>query len=329
MNDDSGLLEDSDQVPSSQASSSGTDPDSLDQQPTVTDQTGANQSSHVIQNLATIPQRDVARPEEADTILTSTPIVVVYNLAKTYIIGQTRIRALQGISLKVYQGEFVAVMGPSGSGKSTFMNLVGCLDRPTQGEYWLASKLVSSLSNDELADIRNRQIGFVFQGFNLLSRSSALGNVLLPMVYAGVSREERERRGRSMLRLVGLGDRMDHKPSELSGGQQQRVAIARALVNGPALLLADEPTGNLDSRTSLEIMAVLQALNKQGLTILMVTHEPDIAKFARRQVAFRDGLIARDEPVLSPASAKEEWTKLVNKAAAEHKVQVTESSRSS
>ncbi len=326
MNDDSGLLEDSDQVPSSQASSSGTDPDSLDQQPTVTDQTGANQSSHVIQNLATIPQRAVARPEQADTILTSTstPIVDVRNLAKTYIIGRTRIRALQDISLKVYQGEFVAVMGPSGSGKSTFMNLVGCLDRPTQGEYWLAGKLVSSLSNDELADIRNRQIGFVFQGFNLLSRSSALGNVLLPMVYAGVSREERERRGRGVLRLVGLGDRMDHKPSELSGGQQQRVAIARALVNGPALLLADEPTGNLDSRTSLEIMAVLQALNEQGLTILMVTHEPDIAKFARRQVAFRDGLIVRDEPVLTPGSAKEEWTKLVKKGAAEHKVQVKE-----
>ncbi|TME01912.1 MAG: ABC transporter ATP-binding protein, partial [Chloroflexi bacterium] len=232
-----------------------------------------------------------------------------------------------GISLTVNQGEFVAVMGPSGSGKSTFMNLVGCLDRPTQGEYWLAGKLVSSLSNDELADIRSRQIGFVFQGFHLLSRSSALGNVLLPMVYAGVSREERERRGHNVLRLVGLGDRMDHKPSELSGGQQQRVAIARALVNGPALLLADEPTGNLDSRTSLEIMAVLQALNAQGLTILMVTHEPDIARFAKRQVAFRDGLIVRDEPVLTPGSAKEEWTKLLKKAAAEHKVQVKEETR--
>src|SRR6266480_7283415 len=326
MNDDSGLPEDSDQVPSSQTSSSGTDPDSLDQQPTVTDQTGANQSSHVIQDLATIPQRAVARPEEANTILisTSTPIVDVRNLIKIYIVGRTRVRALQGISLTVNQGEFVAVMGPSGSGKSTFMNLVGCLDRPSKGEYWLAGKLVSRLSNDELANIRNRQVGFVFQGFNLLSRSNALSNVMLPMVYAGISREERERRGRSVLRLVGLGDRMNHKPSELSGGQQQRVAIARALVNGPALLLADEPTGNLDSRTSLEIMAVLQALNEQGLTILMVTHEPDIAKFAKRQVAFRDGLIVHDEQVLSPASAKEEWTKLVNKAATEHKIKVTE-----
>jgi putative ABC transport system ATP-binding protein len=266
-------------------------------------------------------------PKEAEATLSSMPIVAVRNLRKTYIIGQTQVRALQGISLTVKQGEFVAVMGPSGSGKSTFMNLIGCLDRPTQGEYWLAGKLVSSLSNDELADIRNRQIGFVFQGFNLLTRTSALGNVILPMVYAGVSRQERERLGRSVLSLVGLGDRMNHKPSELSGGQQQRVAIARALVNGPALLLADEPTGNLDSRTSLEIMAVLQALNEQGLTILMVTHEPDIAKFVRRQVAFRDGLIVRDEPVLTPGSAKEEWTKLIQKAAAEHKMQVKEETR--
>ncbi|MGZ3629499.1 MAG: ABC transporter ATP-binding protein [Ktedonobacteraceae bacterium] len=254
-------------------------------------------------------------------------MVDVRNLTKTYIIGRTRIPALQGISLRVAQGEFVAVMGPSGSGKSTFMNLIGCLDRPSKGEYWLAGKLVSRLSNDELANIRNRQIGFVFQGFNLLTRSNALSNVILPMVYAGMSREERERRGRSVLRLVGLGDRMDHKPSELSGGQQQRVAIARALVNGPALLLADEPTGNLDSRTSLEIMAVMQALNEQRLTILMVTHEPDVAKFAKRQVAFRDGLIVHDEPNPAPESAKEEWTKLVHKTTAEHKVKVTEETR--
>ena len=289
--------------------------------------TPSQAGSPAIHDLATIPQRAVVRPEEAHTSLTSAPIVAVRNLTKIYIVGQTRVHALQGISLTVNQGEFVAVMGPSGSGKSTFMNLIGCLDRPTQGEYWLAGKLVSHLSNDELADIRNRQVGFVFQGYNLLTRTSALGNVILPMVYAGVSRDERERRGRSVLRLVGLGDRMDHKPSELSGGQQQRVAIARALVNGPSLLLADEPTGNLDSRTSLEIMAVLQALNEQGLTILMVTHEPDIAKFAKRQVAFRDGRIVHDEPVLTPGSAKEEWTKLLKKAAAEHKVQVKEEIR--
>jgi len=324
---DSRHVADGEQVPFSQAGSHGIDAGGFAQQPTMPVQAAANQGSLAGQDLATIPQKDVARSEEADSILTSTPIVDVRNLAKTYVIGRTRIHALQGISLRVYQGEFVAVMGPSGSGKSTFMNLVGCLDRPSTGEYWLAGKLVSRLSNDELANIRNRQVGFVFQGFNLLSRSNALSNVMLPMVYAGISREEREHRGRSVLRLVGLGDRMNHKPSELSGGQQQRVAIARALVNGPSLLLADEPTGNLDSRTSLEIMAVLQALNEQGLTILMVTHEADIAKFAKRQVAFRDGLIMHDEQVLSPALAKEEWIKLINKAAAEHKVKITEEAR--
>ena len=327
MKDDSELLEDGEQAPISQTGSSDAKPDGVNQQSAGKDQTVENQGSPSMQDVATVPHKAVTRPEDADTTITSTPIVDVRNLTKTYIIGRTRIPALQGISLRVYQGEFVAVMGPSGSGKSTFMNLVGCLDRPSKGEYWLAGKLVSRLSNDELANIRNRQIGFVFQGFNLLSRSNALSNVILPMVYAGLSREERERRGRSVLRLVGLGERMDHKPSELSGGQQQRVAIARALVNGPALLLADEPTGNLDSRTSLEIMAVLQALNEQGLTILMVTHEPDVAKFAKRQVAFRDGLIVHDEPNPSPESAKEEWTKLVHKTSAEHKVKVTEETR--
>ncbi len=315
MNGDSGSSEDGRKFSSSQTGPSNTEPG------------GVDQSSPSIHDVSTIPQKAVTKPGDADTTLTSTPIVDVRNLAKTYVMGRTRIPALQNITLKVYQGEFVAVMGPSGSGKSTFMNLVGCLDRPSKGEYWLAGKLVSRLSNDELAAIRNRQIGFVFQGFNLLSRSNALGNVTLPMVYAGLSREERERRGRSMLRLVGLGDRMNHKPSELSGGQQQRVAIARALVNGPALLLADEPTGNLDSRTSLEIMAVLQALNEQGLTVLMVTHEHDVAKFAKRQVAFRDGLVVHDEEVLSPASAKDEWTQLVNRAATEHKIKVTEEAR--
>ncbi len=312
---------------SSQAGSPGTNPSDIDREPTTPDQAVVNQGSPAIYDLATIPQKALARPEDMDTILTTRPVVSVRNLTKVYALGQTRVRALQGISLAIYPGEFVAVMGPSGSGKSTFMNLIGCLDRPTQGEYWLAGRLVSRLSNDELADIRNRLIGFVFQGFNLLSRASALSNVSLPMVYAGVSREERERRARKVLRLVGLGMRMDHKPSQLSGGQQQRVAIARALVNEPPLLLADEPTGNLDSRTSLEIMAVMQALNEQGLTIVLVTHEPDIAQFAKRQVAFRDGRIVRDEPVLTPRSAKEEWTKLVKKAAAEHTVQVKEETK--
>ena len=241
------------------------------------------------------------------------PVISVRNLKKTYLLGQTRVHALRGISLDVYPGEFVAVMGPSGSGKSTFMNLIGCLVRPTEGVYWLAGKLVSRLSSDELADVRNRLIGFVFQGFNLLSRASALSNVALPMLYAGLSREEREHRARKVLKLVGLGSRMDHKPSQLSGGQQQRVAIARALVNGPSLELADEPTGNLDSRTSVEIMAILQALNQQGLTIVLVTHEPDIAAYAKRQVAFRDGRLIQDEPVLAPRSAVDEWKQIAKK----------------
>ncbi|HLI06392.1 MAG TPA: ABC transporter ATP-binding protein [Ktedonobacteraceae bacterium] len=239
------------------------------------------------------------------------PLIVVRDLRKTYLLGQTKVRALRGVSLEIQEGEFVAIMGPSGSGKSTFMNLLGCLDTPTRGEYWLAGRLVSSLSKDELAAVRNRLVGFVFQGFNLLSRATALNNVALPMLYAGVSREQREERARQMLALVGLGKRLHHKPSQLSGGQQQRVAIARALINNPSLLLADEPTGNLDSRTSVEIMAILQALNRQrGLTIVLVTHEPDIAAYARRQVLFRDGLVVRDEPVINPRVAVDEWKAL-------------------
>src|SRR5215471_3186998 len=228
MNDNSELPEAGKQAPASQTGSSNADPTAFNQQTTETDLTIDDQSLPSIHDLSTVPQKAVTGPEDTDATITSTPIVDVRNLAKTYTIGRTRIPALQSITLRVYQGEFVAIMGPSGSGKSTFMNLVGCLDRPSKGEYWLAGKLVSRLSNDELANIRNRQIGFVFQGFNLLSRSNALNNVILPMVYAGISKEERERRGRSVLRLVGLGDRMNHKPSELSGGQQQRVAIARA-----------------------------------------------------------------------------------------------------
>jgi putative ABC transport system ATP-binding protein len=223
------------------------------------------------------------------------PLISARGLVKTYLLGQTRVRALRGVSLDIYPGEFVAIMGPSGSGKSTFMNLLGCLDRPTAGTYWLMGSAVSKMTPDQLADVRNRKIGFVFQGFNLLNRSSALDNTIMPMLYAGKSKEEQQRRARRVLQLVGLSSRAQHKPAQLSGGQQQRVAIARALVNSPALLLADEPTGNLDTRTSIEIMAVLQALNDFGLTIVLVTHEPDIAAFAKRQIAFRDGKVVRDE----------------------------------
>jgi putative ABC transport system ATP-binding protein len=268
----------------------------------------------------------VVAAEESKIDRKTTPVIVVRDLKKTYFLGQTRVPALRGVSLDVYSGEFVAVMGPSGSGKSTFMNLVGCLDRPTQGEYWLAGRLVSHLSNDELADVRNRLVGFVFQGFNLLGRATALSNVALPLVYMGFSREERELRARKVLKLVGLGSRLHHRPSQLSGGQQQRVAVARALVNGPSLLLADEPTGNLDSRTSIEIMAILQALNKRGLTIVLVTHESDIAAYAKRQVAFRDGRIVRDEPVLAPRSAQDEWTSLLDTRTDISKVQIREES---
>ena len=239
-----------------------------------------------------------------------TPVIAIRDLTKTYLLGQNKVRALRGISLEVQSGEFVAVMGPSGSGKSTLMNLIGCLDRPTSGEYWLTGRAVSQMSADELADIRNNRIGFVFQGFNLLARSNALKNVLLPLMYAGFPRSEQVRRARKILQVVGLGSRLHHLPSQLSGGQQQRVAIARALVNDPPLLLADEPTGNLDSRTSLEIIAVLQALNEQGLTIVLVTHDPDVAAYAKRQVVFRDGRIVRDEPIETPRSAQDDWTQL-------------------
>src|SRR5262245_31828167 len=209
--------------------------------------------------------------------------------------GDVEVEALRGISVDIKRGEFVAVMGASGSGKSTFMNIVGCLDRPTHGSYLLEGQDVGSLSSDEWAHIRNRKIGFVFQGFNLLARTSAAENVELPMMYNGFSGQERRRRALEVLALVGLQERLHHMPNQLSGGQQQRVAIARALVNRPALILADEPTGNLDTKTSAEIMELFQSLNAQGgITIVLVTHEPDIAAFAKRQVVFRDGLIISD-----------------------------------
>jgi putative ABC transport system ATP-binding protein len=221
-------------------------------------------------------------------------VIKTEGLAKHYVLGVETVKALDGVDLEIDTGEFVAVMGPSGSGKSTFMNLIGCLDTPTTGNYWLNGGRVSNLSEDELARVRNQEIGFVFQTFNLLPRATALHNVELPLIYAGVGVKERRQRAEDKLSLVGLGDRMDHRPPELSGGQRQRVAVARALVNEPALLLADEPTGNLDSTTSRDIMKIFVDLNAQGQTIIIVTHEKDIAEYARRQVHLHDGLIDKD-----------------------------------
>ena len=243
--------------------------------------------------MVTTSQLVVDEPKAAG----NRPSIRVEDVHKYYDLGETRVHALRGVSVTIEPGEFVAIMGASGSGKSTFMNILGCLDKPTNGKYLLEDIEVSSLSKKELAAIRNRKIGFVFQGFNLLSRTTALENVELPTLYAQVSKQEGQKRSREALELVGLGERMHHFPSQLSGGQQQRVAIARGLVNKPSILLADEPTGNLDSRTSVEIMDVFQKLNDGGLTIVLVTHELDVAEFAKRTIHFRDGRIRRDEPV--------------------------------
>jgi putative ABC transport system ATP-binding protein len=222
-------------------------------------------------------------------------VILTRGIKREYDMGGEIVRALRGVDLAIARNEYVAIMGPSGSGKSTFMNIIGCLDTPNAGEYWLAGHEVSKMSDDQLARIRNKEIGFVFQTFNLLPRATALHNVELPLVYAGVSSDERRRRAKEALEKVQLGHRMDHRPNELSGGQRQRVAIARALVNDPAILLADEPTGNLDSTTSVEIMNVFETLSNQGQTVIMVTHEPDIASHARRVVVLRDGEVSTDE----------------------------------
>jgi putative ABC transport system ATP-binding protein len=231
------------------------------------------------------------------------PVIRVTDLHKEYRLGLNVVPALRGVSLEVLRGEFVAIMGPSGSGKSTFMNLIGCLDQPTAGSYELNGTEVSSLSRDNLAEVRNRELGFIFQGFNLLARMDALGNVMLPMVYAGMPARARRVRAFAALEAVGLTDRAHHRPNELSGGQQQRVAIARALVTSPSVILADEPTGNLDSRTSVEIMALLQRLKAHGATIVLVTHEAEIAAYCSRVVSFRDGRLLSDRTVAEPVSA--------------------------
>ncbi|HWC73642.1 MAG TPA: ABC transporter ATP-binding protein [Gemmatimonadales bacterium] len=222
-------------------------------------------------------------------------IILTHKLTREYDMGSELVRALRGVSVQIRKNEYVAVMGPSGSGKSTLMNLIGCLDTPTSGEYWLNGQKVSDLADDELARIRNKEIGFVFQTFNLLPRADALHNVELPLIYAGLSSRLRRERAAQALERVGLGNRMDHKPNELSGGQRQRVAIARALVNEPSILLADEPTGNLDSTTSTEIMGVFADLHRQGQTVVMVTHEHDIAAHAARVITLRDGVVATDQ----------------------------------
>lgn len=222
-------------------------------------------------------------------------VICTEDLWKTYEMGsEQQVQALRGINLRIQRNEYVAVMGPSGSGKSTLMNLIGCLDTPSRGRYWLNGQLVSELNDDELARIRNKEIGFVFQTFNLLARATALHNVELPLIYAGIPPDERIQRSRAALESVGMGERMTHKPNELSGGQRQRVAIARALVNGPSILLADEPTGNLDSQTGRDIMALLDRVHQQGNTIVLVTHEHDIAEYASRIINLKDGLVAGD-----------------------------------
>lgn len=264
-----------------------------------------------MQAVADLQLNDV-QPPQGNTAQAARPVIQLDHIHKTYSTGEVEVHALRGVSLTIREGEFVAIMGTSGSGKSTTMNIIGCLDRPTKGSYILDGQDVSQLSKDERADIRNRKLGFVFQGFNLLSRTSAIENVELPMLYAGLPAEERHRRAMDALLSVGLKGREQNHPNQLSGGQQQRVAIARSLVNKPALILADEPTGNLDTRTSVEVMEIFQRLNReQGITLVLVTHETDIAQYAKRIVVFKDGRIVCDEPVAEPLDAAAELETLL------------------
>jgi len=236
-------------------------------------------------------------------------VISVKNLVKTYVVGEVEVKALRGVNLEVPRGEFLAVTGPSGSGKSTFMHIIGCLDHPTSGQYFLDGEDVSRMSKDALAAVRNKKIGFVFHGFNLLSRTSALDNVELPLLYGGggMKTADRHKRAAEVLALVGLGDRADHHPNQLSGGQQQRVAIARALIKDPSILLADEPTGNLDTRTSIEVMGIFQRLNRErGITVVLITHEMDIAEYGTRTVMFRDGQVVADKPTVRRRLAQDE-----------------------
>jgi putative ABC transport system ATP-binding protein len=244
-----------------------------------------------------MPTESISTDTYREDLVTTGTVIRTENLAKVYEMGAEQVHALRGVDLEIRKGEYVAIMGPSGSGKSTLMNLIGCLDSPSSGKYWLAGRLVSELDDDELAYIRNKEIGFVFQTFNLLPRATALHNVELPLIYNGTPAEERVEKAKAALGRVDLTDRMHHKPNELSGGQRQRVAIARALVNSPSIVLADEPTGNLDSRTGEEIMGLFQNLHRQGNTIILVTHENDIARHAHRVIHIRDGRIASDEAI--------------------------------
>jgi putative ABC transport system ATP-binding protein len=253
----------------------------------------------------------VADPAGADNAMPT--VISVKNLVKTYVVGEVEVRALRGVNLEVPRGEFLAVSGPSGSGKSTFMHIIGCLDHPTSGQYFLDDQDVSRMSKDALAAVRNKKIGFVFQGFNLLSRTSALDNVELPLLYGGnpMKTSDRHKRATEVLDLVGLGNRADHHPNQLSGGQQQRVAIARALINNPSILLADEPTGNLDTKTSIEVMGIFQRLNQErGITVVLITHEMDIAEYGTRTVTFRDGQVVADRQVVRRRVAQDELAAL-------------------